>query len=765
MRQTLLLLLIIISSWRLWTQTTEKHELSFNKTPLSSAINILENQFNIKYNYLDKTLEYKVFTLRKGKYSLQQIHIEVAFQCNVTFEKIDSRIYSIKAISEEDCVQKVECLAEVVVKGYLSKGINKNVDKTTVLPDKMGLLPGVPDADILLTLQQLPGVLSPNETASGLHIRGGNIDQNLILWDGIKMQHPGHLFGMISGYNPIATQHVNYYFKGTPPRLGERISSVIELKTYEEIPSKTQLKLGVNGLNFDFLLRSPLVKNQLSLEIGGRKSYTEWWQTPTFHQLTKKVFQHTDFKEFDNENNFKFYDFSMKLNFKPRPQTEIFLSNVLINNDLDFTSPYQQSYSKNDAMQIMNGGSSLVWNEKWSEKLQQNLLIHYSIYDFNYHNLKTLDTDFEKFTKLNRSVNSGLELNFKYLYNENNTWEMGYQMLGNDVSHAFTTKNTNFELVLDNNYFFNLTHVLYFLEKWYHKKWNIQAGFRYNYYQNLNIQTFEPRFLIQNKVFENWSIQMTYEQKSQLMSQIQESVASDLSLENYVWVLANNADIPLIQSHQISLGSTYKNSNWLIDLDLYYKPILGITSIFYGFYNPFETEIHQGKSYSTGLDVLIQKETSTWKTTFTYSFLNAKNKFDEVNENEYFPMNSEIKHNINLNLTRKWNRFAIALGWNWHSGKPFSVLNDDNQIVGYNSNRLPNYHRLDISGLYTLKNTQKMNATIGFSIFNVYNHNNALSKELQYNYSSFFADSQSDTYQQNYSGLGFTPNVFLKIKW
>lgn len=765
MKMNYSLFFILLTSFRFVAQTTEKQEFNFNQKPLNQVLKLVEKNFFVKYNFLDSLVQNKKVTLRKDTYSLLQINREIEFQCEVVIKKIDPKYYVLTSTDNDACAEKVECLAEVIVNGYLTKGIYKNTDKTIVYPENMEILPGVPDADVLLTLQQLPGVTSPNETASGLHIRGGNIDQNLLLWDGIRMLHPGHLFGMISGFNPSATHQVGYYFKGTPPRMGERISSVIEMKTSHEISSKTIAKMGVNGLNFDFLVRSPIIKNRFGIELSGRKSYTEWWQTPTFIQLSKKVFQNTNLNNFEDENQFKFNDFSGKINIHLRPQTEIYLSSILINNDLDYTTPYLQTHSKNDKMQILNWGGSLQWNEKWNEKWHQNLLFYYSFYDFNYQNTKNLDADFKKFNKLNRSKNSGVEFNFKHFFNKANTWEMGYHLLGEDISHAFSTENINFSLVLDNKHFFNVTHVVYFLEKWHKNRWDIQGGWRFNSYQNIHYQTFEPRLLIQYRISNIWSAQLTYEQKSQLMSQIQESVASDLSLENYVWVLANKIDIPLVQSQQMTVGGTFKKNNWMIDIDAYHKPIKGISSFFYGFYNQFNAEIRNGKGFANGLDLLIQNETKTWKTTWTYSYLKARNKFESINNNQYFPINSEIEHSLSMNITLKWQRLALATGWNWHTGKPYSTLNNENRIIAYNSQRLPHYHRLDISGNYALKNTEKMKTTIGFSVYNLYNRKNALSKEWQGNYTSLESIYNANLTNQDYSGLEITPNLFLKIQF
>jgi len=756
---------MIFSFFQIWSQKSEKQVINFKQKNLSQALTVIENKFDIKYNYLDSIVSQKKLNLPQKKYSLSQINDEIEFQNNLIIRNIDGRFYIITQNNNEDCLDKIECLSEVIVKGYLTKGITKNTDKTIVIPENMEMLPGVPDADILLTLQQLPGVISPNETASGLHIRGGNIDQNLLLWDGIKLLHPGHLFGMISGFNPSAIHQVNYYFKGTPPRMGERISSVIDMKTSNEISSETTVKLGVNGLNFDFLVRTPIIKNRFGIELAGRKSYTEWWLSPTFNKMANKVFQNTDFKNFNDENLFQFNDFTGKINFKPREKTTLNFSSILINNNLDFTSPYLEQNTKSDNMKVKNSGLSFQWNEKWSEKWQQNFLIYYAMYDFSYKNVKYLNPDYNAFKKLNRGKDSGIELNFKHLVNKKTTLDFGFHLIGNDFSHAFTTENPDYTLVLDNKHTYNLTSVNYFMLKTFWKDWFFQGGLRYSFSYNIDYQTIEPRLIVQNNFSNFWSFQFTYEKKSQLLSQIQESVASDLSLENYVWVIANDEDFPVIKAHQITGGLTFKKNNYLIDCDLYYKPLTGISTLLYGVSNNFDVGIKTGTGITTGLDMLLQKETSSWKSSLTYSFLEAQHKFEEINNGKYFPINSEIKHSLGINFTKKWNQFSLSLGWNWHTGKPYSSINEENQIVAFNSKRLPYYHRLDISGIYRLKKPEKWNASVGFSIFNAYNQQNELSREYQRNYSDINAAYNTSHTTQNYMGLGFTPNVFLKIQF
>jgi len=765
MRRIVSLLCFVFIFTPFWAQQPEKQSLQFDQAPLEKVLQKLSQKFNVRYSYLDQHIATEYVTLKTLDYTLQQVHDAIQQQTNLEILKIDDRYYSIVLKNTEAC-EKVEYLDEVIVQGLLTKGINKTTEKVIVYPQKVELLSGITDADVLQSLQQLPGVISPNETATGLHVRGGSMDQNLILWDGIRVYHPGHLFGMISGFNPNAVEKVNFYFKGTNPKFGERISSVIDLQSTEEIADQTLMSFGLNGINADVLLHTPLIQDKMSLQVSGRKSYTEWLQTPTFNQLAKKVFQNTDFKKFDSENQFRYQDYTLKLNYQPTPNNLLSLSAIWIDNHLDFTTLDEINTQKTDLMNIDNQGYSLHWKHNFNEHFSQNLLLFYSVYGFDYaKNQQYTTDDFEIFTKLNRIVDSGMEMNFSHLINDQTSLAYGYQLLGNDISHAFTNANQDWSLTLNQKHLYNISHVGYAQLKYNHRDWNLQAGARFNHYTHILTNSFEPRISIQKTFAAYWHGHLTYEKKSQIMSQIQESVTNDLSLENYVWVLSDQADYPMITGQQITGGITYKRNNWLLDADLYYKNTTGITSLTFGFFNRFDSEIHQGQEYTQGVDVLIQKSAHLWRTWLTYSYQNAQNKFENLNENQYFPVNSDIQHAFNLSVFKKWNRFSMALGWNWHTGKPYSLLDENNQIISFNTHRLPAFHRLDVSGMYQFSNQNHWKGTVGFSIFNLYNQRNFLSKEYQRQYSSLESTFNADYTTQNYTSLGFTPNLFLKIQF
>lgn len=746
-----------------WSQKSGKLLFDYNSEMISTVLNDIESTFDIKYSYVDSIVFGKKITLPKAFYSLDGIHNEIANQATLKIVRIDERFYSI--VNDDSKIQSYS-LDDVLVEGFLAKGINKTSENVILYPQKIQTLPGVTDADILLAMQQLPGVKSPNETASGLHIRGSTPDQNLILWDGIRLYHPGHLFGMISAINPNVEQTVNYHNKATNPKFGERISGIIDIKTSDKISEKTNVNAGINALNADLFLQLPLVKNKLGLQLSGRRSFTEWLQSPTFDQLAKKVFQNTNFKDFNDRNRFGFQDYAAKLNFKPNEKTDLYLTALWIDNKLDFKTEELDFSTNTQNMAISNFGFSLNWNQRYSERFKQKTTVFYSAYDFDSERMHQYSpSEFEGYKKLNRVIDSGAEFNFSYSINDKLHWDFGYQIFGNDVSHLFNSYNQNVGVILGLEHNYNVTHAAYSFLKYNIDKWNFQAGTRHNYYGQLRGHSFEPRILVQKKLSDYLTWQLSYERKSQISSQIREDFANDLSLENYVWILAAKDSYPIQRANQLTAGLIFKKNSWLLDLDVYYKTISGITSFTFDFQNQYDLSIHQGKGFTKGVDVLLQKSAASWRAWATYTFQDSQNKFDEINSNDYFQLNSNTKHAVTTSFYKKFDNFNLALGWFWHTGKPFSSINDTGEITAYNSETLPNYHRLDVSGFYQFRDKANWLYKIGISVYNIYNRRQTISRELERKFADV-SDFITPRYAaQDYYSLGITPNIFFRVSF
>jgi hypothetical protein len=522
----------------------------------------------------------------------------------------------------------------------------------------------------------------------------------------------------------------------------------------------------VNGLNTDVFLQTPLLRNSIGLQLSGRKSYTEFFQTPTFDALEDKVFQNTNLENFDDSNQFGFEDYAAKLNFRLSTNSEIALSGIWIDNNLDFTSLSSNQKEKNQKMNIANQGYSLNWTQKYSSKFKQFVLIHYSAYQFAYdkNEVKTATT-FELFQKRNRITDSGVHCNFEWKPSNILQFDFGYQRQGNDISHAYTSKNQDLEIDLNQKQLFLISNVGFANMSVAVNSWKFIAGIRYNSVAKLNSNLIEPRLLIQKKLVKDLTAQFSYEKKNQIVSQFRESVANDLSLENYIWILSDNSQYPIQKAQQYTAGLVYKNQSWLFDLDVYYKTIRGITSLTFGFLNPVDAEPHRGEGFTKGADVLVQKSEATWRAWLTYTFQDSQNKFDAIDDTNYFATNANIRHAFSASFYKKWNKYSLAIGWFWRTGKPYSLLNDSNQIVSFNSEQLPSYHRADISGMYHFHNERSWSGKVGVSIYNAYNRRTVISREYERQYSSI-ADIVNTSFKvQDYSSLGIMPNIFLRFNF
>jgi hypothetical protein len=273
--------------------------------------------------------------------------------------------------------------------------------------------------------------------------------------------------------------------------------------------------------------------------------------------MEDKVFQNTVFNDFDNKNQFDFQDFAAKINFKPNDGTFLSLSGIHIVNQLNYRNIQMDNASENQEMSITNSGVSFQWNQKYSNRLKQNLMLFYSVYDFDYLKKQTFSNDdFEAYKKLNRVVDSGLEVNFNFDLNSSIALDFGYQLLGNDVAHLFNTFNQDLGLVLSFKEAFNVSHVGYAMCKYKTKSWQLNSGIRYTNFKKLgNIA--EPRFLLQRNLSDHLILQLSFEERSQILSQVRENTVNDLSLENYVWAIADRGDYPLQKSNQTALGFIY----------------------------------------------------------------------------------------------------------------------------------------------------------------------------------------------------------------
>ncbi|MFD2916001.1 TonB-dependent receptor domain-containing protein [Psychroserpens luteus] len=759
--------ILLILPFLAFSQEEAKFFIFFNNTNLDDAFEKIENVYDVRFSYQNDGITGLKITLKNKERTLIQLLEELKNETRLDFEVIANRYIIVNKFKNEVTLHQLD---KVIVNSYLTKGISKNRNTSyQINPASLGILPGLTEPDVLESIQMLPGVVSPNETASGFLVRGGKMDQNRIIWDGINMYHKGHLFGMISPFNPNATKKVTFINKGSNPRYGERVSSVISMTTTSKIDNEFKAQLGFNGISGDAYIEAPIIKDKLAVQASVRSSYTNTYQSFTFDKLADKVFENTKIRRGDNPNNsFDFLDYNIKLNYKPNANNNIFASIISIDNTLDYALDNAETNETfNDRMSIKNTGYGLGWTTIWNTNLKQHTSAYFSEYKLNYNFITSEnDTQTSDFEKRNIIFDSGISTEFNLEINENNSSTFGYQYVLKDVAYAFLN-TTNLQFILDEDKTVVQTHSFYGNYVYNNLKlFDVEVGARATYFEELEAFRIEPRLLVYKNVFKNVKLQISAEIKNQIISEIDETVISDLSLENRVWRLANGDEFPIINGKQISAGFIYTNNGWTVDIDNYYKTLDHITALSLGFLNPENSNFNMGEQNIYGIDLFLRKRFNGFNTWLSYSFNNSKSKYDTLNDDNYFRSTSNVRHAFLTSLSYKISDFQVALGWRWQTGKPYteSTVGDDGLEFnnGINTKRLPDYHRLDFSSTYKFKFSKdsKLRAKVGLSIRNVYNKTNFISREYRGN-NDF--DNEIETIDK--FSIGFTPNMMFRLYW
>ena len=701
---------------------------------------------------------------------------------------------------------KAESLQEVIVKSYLLKGIDKNKDGSLALNAvDQGLLPGLVESDIFQSVQWVPGITSINETVSDIQIRGGSADQNLILYDGIKMYNTGHFFGMISIFNPNITTGATIFKGGAGAEYGDRISGVIDIRGETQIPTKTNLGIGINGTQADAFIKARLSES-VGLVVSGRRSYAdvEGLGTPTFDAISEKVFQNTivvndasgqviEAEEdeeaiVEGEEVFSFYDANVKLIIKPSENDSIYLSGLITNNDLNFRLLDDENQSQ-DALITENEGFSFNWSGVKAGRWYHKFSGYYSNYDSRYQNQFFDGLQLEEENLRRNSVTDyGVDVNLAYDLSAKSTFKVGYQFSRNEVFYQLFRDELGSEDIepddddqdgvepIDEGDFNELSNQqnnsnsIYASYSYALKNRGlIRFGLRASNFSLLDGWYFEPRANIEYPMSKSIRLKLTGEKRFQTLSQLVEFDDTRLRLESGIWTLTDDDEFPLLESNQFSGGILFDFRGWTIDLDGYLKKIDGLTSFTNGFTNASE-EYSQGSSDIFGVDFLVKKQWKNYHIWLGYTYNLVEYEFAEL-ANGKFPGNNDITHNATISNTYETGNWRFSLGWNFRTGAPFTPVSGFNSVGGdiefgpINSQRLPDYHRLDASAQFQFrlssKNQQK--STIGISLQNIYARQVPLSIFYRVDENPETGLQEIDQLEQ--LSLGFTPNFLLRFNF
>jgi hypothetical protein len=486
--------------------------------------------------------------------------------------------------------------------------------------------------------------------------------------------------------------------------------------------------------------------------------------------MEKKVFQNT----LISDEFFVFHDYNAKLNYQANPKNRINISFLHIDNDFKHHySRYQTVY--NDFLDTENQGYSLQWQSDLSAFYQLQTTASRSKYLFDYiYDKQTGNQPVSQFTKYNHIDNYHFTTRLLRHKSTRQSWYAGYQY---DYKHiAFSFKENNgISLLLDSDDAVLQTHSVFYD---YHRrlpgKMDLNFGMRINMYLPQQKFSVLPRLVLNKTLSTGLNLQLTSEIKNQSLTQINESVLSDLGLRKQLWRLVDFKNFPLITSYQTTIGATYKHRSWVVDLDIFGKQTDGITALSLGFLNPDDNRFHIGKRRAYGLELYLHKKINRrLKAWMSYSYMDVTEKFDNLNNEAYFRANTGIAHILNLSASYLYNGLQLAANWRIRSGKPITELETENDedngdatyngsfyLEGINAERLPVYHRLDFSAVYHFKISKKIKAKAGISVRNVYNQKSLLNIDYTGN------NALNDPVKKHlYYAIGITPDFMFRVSW
>ncbi len=668
--------------------------------------------------------------------------------------------------------KQIQGLEALFIYPFFSTGTYKKKDGTFFIKTKeVGVLAGLTTHDVIKNLENLPQVISNSESISDLIVKGSTQDQNLFVWNDVKVYQNSHFFGLISAFNENLLSRITLYDNATPAEYGNSTSSVISLEHDRAFSKKITGGIGFNFLSADGYVKVPLNKKS-ELLLSTRKSLTDVWDSPTYINYAKKAFQSSNIETsyainktvVDTKNTFDFHDSQLQYKLIINESNRIALNVLLLANNLLYTETNALNTSKESSLKQENTALGFNWQHTFSNKSQIETLVNYSNYKLQGGNF-LLSRDISSFQS--NSVKN-YEMALKYssrLKTSGITYQIGISQEHLTVLNKIDNFNQFFQSsTKQQSNIFGLFGTLN-----YHKnKVNGGLNLRNVYYEFLKSFQFEPRFHLTYNPIPEVDIQLRGERKTQNISQVIDLENNFLGIEKRRWFLANNVIAPLQKSKQLELSFGFKKKRHMLHTSIYTKIVKGITTNNQGFQNLNQFENLFGSYTVNGYTFHYNYKSHRLNTWLSYNYGINKYKFKDKDLNVFrFYNNNDIRHSLISGVNIKHKLFNFSMGMEYSSGKPFTSINNELPIIegvfntiNYNepnTERLSDYLRFDASASYDFDISKKLDYKLTVGLINIGNKKNILNR-----YYTLTEDKNDIEILDKY-GLEFTPNVSLIV--
>jgi len=690
-----------------------------------------------QYGFYSLTLEEKTYNITYSFIGLESVTKKIILNKNT---RVNVSLRN-KTIIAKEVLVTGEKLDKNVTSSNMSQ-VKIEVNNIKQLPVILG------EIDVLKSAQLLPGITSNGEGSSGLYVRGGGPDQNLILLDEAVVYNASHLFGFFSVFNADAIKDINIIKGGMPAEYGGRLSSVLDITMKDGNNKKYQVDGGLGLLSSRLTLQGPVQKDKSSFIVSGRRTYIDVLSKPFLNKVDPETGEPNAF----SGSGYYFYDLTTKINYRISDKDRLFLSGYFGRDVFSFANS-----DNGFAIEIPwgNATGSLRWNHLFNDKLFMNTSVIFSDYRFEF-NLAQSELEFKIFSGIN---DWNTKVDFLYQPNQRHTIRFGT----NYTYHEFTPGNAtgrsgDVEFAPDEIFKqYSNEGALYFSDDFeLSDEIKINAGIRYSSFQHRgdislinylkndlslnsdNYRNIEPRLSLRYKLNTTSSVKASYTENYQY---VHLASTSSVSLPTDLWVPSSTGIKPKF-SRQYALGyfKNFRDNMYETSLEAYYKEMTNLIEYKEGYLPEDNTNTSSDDSFtfgdgdSYGIEILLKKNQGKTTGWIGYTLSKTTRYFDEVNNGISFPAKYDRRHDLSITATHKLSKSWVLSGvFVYASGNSITlpteryVIGGDiyTQYTSRNGFRMDPYHRMDIGATYTpSKKKKNFKSSWNFSIYNVYSRKN-----------------------------------------
>lgn len=625
--------------------------------------------------------------------------------------------------------------------------VNISMNQIKMLPRFLG------ETDILKAIQLMPGIKGGSEGSTGLYVRGGGADQNLILLDGAMVYNPSHLFGFFSVFNTDAINNIQMLKGGFPARFGGRLSSVLDITMKDGHMTKFKGEGSIGTLASKLTLEGPIIKNRVSFMVSARRTYLDLMLQPILRLSSGNP---------NLRQGYFFSDFNAKVNWRLNSKNRLYLSyysgiDKFYMENKPYTYLYdgkvlkEQSSSKNQwGNQLATIKFNQIINKNFFLNTQVNLTKYFYEIEESFSNSEETDTGVIEQFNLNGfgskirdiSIKSDAELNHGRHF-----VRFGFS----GVLHQFTPGDNKIvyrktgENTIDTVFGSGKTNSIE-LSSYVEDDLDLNAKVKLNYGLHFNLYNFkksffpsiQPRFAIRYLINKTVSLKGSF---ANMVQNIHLLTNNTIGLPNDLWVPATNIVKPMT-SNQIAAGIVKTIGKFELTFETYYKNMRNIIEFkegasFLNVNSSWENKVVRGDGKAYGFEFLAQKKSGKFNGWIGYTLSWVKRTVPELNFGKEFFYKYDSRHDVSFVLNYKENeKWDYGLVWVFRTGNAITMPTGSYPGIntsgtggtvftysGRNNFRFANYHRLDLSVTRHYKKKWGM-IDLNFSIYNTYSRIN-----------------------------------------